>query len=145
VHLTESSCTPPAHNEVAGGFGWLDGTNCVANVSAGGRVGSDPGNDGSKTCKGYDWASVLQKKAVLVPIFEEKSGSGQSATYLIKGLASFTFTGYCFSSTARWKLDNCPNDKRIQGHFTSYTELSGSYKIDPKAPHFGAVVVNLTA
>ena len=35
IHVIERSCTPPAHNEVPGGFGWLSGVNCTATVLAG--------------------------------------------------------------------------------------------------------------
>lgn len=144
INMIEHSCTPPAHNEVAGGFGWLSGVNCSATVLAGDWVISDPGNDGSATCKDFDW-SVLHDKTVLVPIFEEVSGSGSNAMYKIKGLAAFTVTGYCFSSDAKWNLDKCPSEKRIMGHFTDYYPGTTGYAIDPTAAHFGVDTVELSA
>ena len=58
IRTTEHSCTPPAHNEVPGGFGWLSGTKCVAMVEAGQWVLTDPGNDGSSSCKDFDWSTL---------------------------------------------------------------------------------------
>jgi hypothetical protein len=103
---------------------------------------SDPGNDGSSTCKDFDWATI-QNKTVQVPIFEEISGSGSNAMYKIKGLAAFTITGYCFSNDAKWNLNQCPSDRRIQGHFTNYHPGGGGYTIDPNAAHFGNTRVQL--
>jgi hypothetical protein len=143
IHMTESTCTPPAHNEVPGGFGWLTGVDCVAIVLAGNWVMSDPGNDGSGSCKDYDW-TTLHNKTVLMPIFEDVRANGRNAEYKIKGLASFTITGYCFNTSAQWNVNKCPSDKRIIGHFSSYVDLSGSYTIDPLAPHFGVAVVKLS-
>ncbi|HEY3338584.1 MAG TPA: Tad domain-containing protein [Propionicimonas sp.] len=144
INMIEHTCTPPAHNEVAGGFGWLSGVNCSATVLAGDWVMSDPGNDGSGTCKDFDW-TVLRNKTVQVPIFEEVSGTGSNAKYRIKGLAAFTVTGYCFSNDAKWNLDKCPSERRVQGHFSNYHDGTGGYAIDPNAAHFGFDTVELTA
>lgn len=145
IHLTEHSCTPPAHNEVPGGFGWLVGVNCVAQVTAGGWVTSDPGNDGSGSCRNFDWTTLQNGQPVLVPIFEAYTGSGSNAKYQIRGIAAFTITGYCFSQSAQWNVNKCPSDKRIEGNFTDYTDYSGNYDIDPNASQFGTGTVRLTA
>lgn len=144
IHMIEHSCTPPAHNEVAGGFGWLQGINCLSNVTAGEWVQSDPGNDGSTSCKDFDW-TTLHDKTVLVPIFDEVTGTGSNAMYKIKGLAAFTITGYCFSPSASWNVTKCPADKQVLGHFSNYVDLSGSYQIDATATHFGVPVVKLSS
>lgn len=144
IHMIEHSCTPPAHNEVGGGFGWLQGVNCLSNVTAGEWVQSDPGNDGSTSCKDFDW-TTLHDKTVLVPIFEEVTGTGSNAMYKIKGLAAFTITGYCFSPAAAWNVTKCPSDKQVLGHFSNYVDLSGAYQIDSVATHFGVPVVKLSA
>ncbi len=112
--MIEHSCTPPAHNEVAGGFGWLQGINCSATVVAGNWVLSDPGNDGSTSCRDFDWMT-LQNKTVLVPIFDQVAGTGSNATYRIKGLAAFTITGYCFSNSAHWNTTHCPPTANSRG------------------------------
>lgn len=144
IHVIEKSCTPPAHNEVPGGFGWLTGINCSATVLAGNWVLTDPGNDGSTSCKDFDW-TTLQSKTVLVPIFDQFTGSGSNAMYQIKGLAAFTITGYCFSQDAKWNVTKCPADKQIKGHFSNYVDLSGDYTIDAGSTHFGVATVRLSA
>lgn len=144
IQLKEKTCTFPAHNEVPGGFGWLDGTNCVAKVLAGGWVITDPGLDTPASCKDFDW-TTLQNQTAVVPIFDEFKGTGSNAEYKIKGLAALTITGYCFGSDAKWNLDKCPSDKRIQGKFTLYEDAGGDYSIDPSAPHFGLTTVRLSA
>lgn len=144
IHVIEKSCTPPAHNEVPGGFGWLTGINCSATVLAGNWVLTDPGNDGSTSCKDFDW-TTLQNKTVLVPIFDQFTGSGSNAMYQIKGLAAFTITGYCFSQDAKWNVTKCPADKQIKGHFSNYVDLSGNYTIDASSTHFGVATVKLSA
>lgn len=144
IHVIEKSCTPPAHNEVPGGFGWLTGINCSATVLAGNWVLTDPGNDGSTSCKDFDW-TTLQNKTVLVPIFDQFTGSGSNAMYQIKGLAAFTITGYCFSQDAKWNVTKCPADKQIKGHFSNYVDLSGNYTIDAGSTHFGVATVRLSA
>lgn len=143
IYVTEKSCTPPAHNEVPGGFGWLSGVSCVSSVVAGQWVLTDPGNDGSGSCKDFDWTTI-QNKTVLVPIFDDVSGTGSNARYKIKGLAAFTITGYCFSSSAEWNVTKCPSDKQVKGRFTNYVDLSGNYTVDPLATHFGVPVIKLT-
>ncbi len=145
VNIVEHSCTPPAHNEVPGGFGSLSGTNCVATVLAGNWVMSDTGNNGPNSCLGFDWSSVLNKP-VLVPIFDDVKGTGSNAQYKIKGLAAFTITAICLGPTAHLPttMKKCPSDKRIEGTFTSYTDLTGNYTIDPNAMNFGTGEVRLS-
>ena len=146
IHIIDHSCTPPAHNEVPGGFGELQGTNCLATVVAGGWVLSDPGNNGPNSCAGFDWSTVINK-TVLIPIFENFQGSGKNAEYQIAGLAAFTMTGICLGPQIKMPatMSQCPSDKRIEGTFTNYTDLSGGYSIDPNATHFGTGVVKLTS
>jgi hypothetical protein len=146
IHIVESACTPPAHNEVPGGFGELKGTNCLATVLAGGWIMSDTGNNGPNSCSGFDWNTVLGT-TVLVPIFDNFKGTGTNAQYQIKGLAAFTFTGVCLGpqATAPSTMPSCPSDKRIEGKFTNYTSYKGNFDIDPNAAHFGVETVRLAA
>ncbi|MHB1011206.1 MAG: hypothetical protein ACYC1E_18740, partial [Propionibacteriaceae bacterium] len=145
IHIVESACTPPAHNEVPGGFGELKGTNCVTIVSAGGWIYSDPGNDGPESCKGFDWSSIINTR-VLVPIFEAYELQGTKARYQISGLAAFEITAICLGpkGQAPANMTQCPSDKRIEGHFTKYTSYNGQFDVDPNAAHFGVQTVKLT-
>jgi len=143
--LDKTLCSPPAHNEVSGGFGWADGqNNCTVTFKAGDLLTSSTGYDEPNFCSNFDWTTI-QKKTVLVPIFDQVTGNGNNAVYTIKGLAAFTITGYCFSQSDVWNLDKCPSDKRIQGKFTSYMVGTGGLSTDPNAAHFGTSEVRLTA
>jgi len=146
VPLVEHTCTNPAHTYVAGGFGFLAGANCVANVLANSWVLSDPGKDGPNSCTASNWP-ILLNKTVLVPIYQDFSSNGSNAEYLIKGMAAFTITAYCFGPQFQGPatIQDCPKTKRIEGYFVNYTDLSSSYTIDPTAPHFGTGTVKLTA
>ena len=146
VNIKESACTKPAHAEIPGGFGWLDGANCSAEVHAGNWVGSDTGNVEPNSCSAADFAK-FQGKQILLPIFEAVDGTGNSGKgYQIKGLAAFTVTGYCFGPKSVWQLtDKCPSDKRIRGFFSSYTDISGNYDLTASADTFGISQVRLSA
>ena len=146
IHIVESSCTPPAHNEVPGGFGELKGTNCVTTVLAGGWIMSDPGNNGPNSCTNFDWNTILNT-TVLVPIFQAYTGTGTNAQYQICGLAAFKITAICLGSQAQAPstMTKCPSDKRIEGNFQNFVSYSGQFNIDPNAAHFGLETVKLTA
>jgi Flp pilus assembly protein TadG len=146
VNIIEHSCTPPAHNEVPGGFGSLSGTNCVSTVLAGNWVMSDAGNNGPNSCSSFDWSSV-RNQTVLVPIFDAVTGTGSNAQYKIEGLAAFEITAICLGPTAQMPagMAQCPSNKRIEGFFKNYTILTGNYTIDTGATNFGTGTVRLSA
>ena len=142
--------TDAAHNEVAGGFGWLDvpsAATCMTSVSVGQWVDSDPG--GNVPC---DFGTSLQGTTVQIPVFDQcttgPNGScagGSNAQYHIYAIASFTVTGYCFSpNTAEWQVAHCnSSDPYIQGVFVSFTSAD-STQGDGSAPELGADQVALT-
>ncbi|MGV8848166.1 MAG: Tad domain-containing protein [Propionibacteriaceae bacterium] len=144
LNIVEKTCTPPAHNEVPGGFGSLSGSHCVADVVAGTWVMSDTGNNGPNSCAGFDWATVVGKP-ILVPIFDDFKGSGSNAQYKIKGLAAFNISAICLGPNAKvpTTMSKCPSNKRIEGTFIKYTDLTGNYIIDPTATNFGTGEVGL--
>lgn len=142
--------TDAAHNEVAGGFGWLSvssGSPCTTSVSVDQWVNSDPG--GNVPC---DFGTSLQGATVQIPIFDQctegSSGgcaNGSNAQYHIYAIASFTVTGYCFSpNTSEWNVSHCDNsDPFIEGYFVSYTTADSTPSV-PGAPYAGAGQVFLT-
>ncbi len=146
IHIVEQSCTPPAHNEVPGGFGELKGTNCSTTVLAGGWILSDPGNNGPNSCGSFDWNTIIGHE-VMIPLFQAYTGSGTNAQYQIAGLAAFVIQGICLGPQAQAPagMTNCPSDKRIEGHFVKYVDYSSNYNVDPNATPFGAQSVKLTA
>ena len=148
---TASDCGPnsgAAHNEVAGGFGWLSSTNCVStSYGAGNVVISKPGGSVPSSCTAADFKK-LQGATILVPLFDKFSGSGSNASYTIKGFAAYQITGYCFANQTDFywpsSISNCPNDKRITGYFTKFVTLEEGMALSPTAVQFGIAVVKLT-
>lgn len=143
--------TSAAHNEVSGGFGWLQpdggaGT-CLRSVQVGDWVASKPG--GSVPCSIGD---TLQGKTVEIPIFNDcrrdakgNCLSGNNAAYLVYAIAGFEVTGYCFSPrTDEWNAPVC-NDSNpwISGRFVTFTSPDSSSPSDPGAPDLGANQVAL--
>ena len=103
-----------------GGFGWLD-TNagpCAAQVTAGGLLGSDPGN-GNPNNNGCQPSNFLNKD-VLFPVFKAFTGQGQNATYTIYGLATFHITGMRLANSGGWTTNPAPcaaNKRCVVGYF----------------------------
>jgi Flp pilus assembly protein TadG len=145
VPLKDQTCTNPATNYVAGGFGWLQGTNCVANILAGGWVLSDPGINGANSCTNFDWTTILYRD-IQIPIFEDYQDHGKGASYQIKGVATINISAYCFGPAAQWpsNLTDCPKTRRFVGTFKDYIALR-DFTVDPGATHFGTGVAALVA
>lgn len=135
--------TQAAHNEAAGGFGWLSPTttspNCLAESTVDGWVFADPG--GSPPCS----LNLVAGQTVQIPLFYEYRGQGSNAEYHLKGYAAITIVGWCFSpNTDEFNSDgNCnANNRHLRGTFVSFVDL-GSTSTSPTAPNFGASTVNL--
>ena len=115
-----TTCAGPAGQNMPGGFGWLD-TNagpCAAQVTAGGLLGSDPGN-GTPNNNGCQPTNFLNKD-VLFPVFKAFTGQGQNATYTIYGLATFHITGMRLANSGGWTTNPAPcaaNKRCVVGYF----------------------------
>ncbi|MGQ1839199.1 pilus assembly protein TadG-related protein [Kocuria turfanensis] len=144
------SGTPP------GAFQWLDDPlgNCSAFVTIAddqpAQAGSDPGNDISQACK--DLLPTLVGKTVLLPVYEGVAGSGQAATYDIKGWAGFILRGWRFPGSQYPPTPipgtECPGPgscKGLIGEFVDFGSLGDGFTetTDPNAD-LGASIVTLT-
>lgn len=144
--------TNAAHNEVAGGFGWLvpdgSGGTCTVTVSDGSWVASSTG--ASAPCS---FGTSLQNQVVQIPIFDQCTSSsngcagGSNAQYHIYAIASFLVTGYCFPpaywpSTLSCNSGMGSNGARIVGVFQTFT--SADSITGPGGPALGANQVTLT-
>lgn len=128
-----------AHNEVAGGFGWLvpNATNgsCMTSVSVDTWVPSKTGL--SEPCS---FGNLLGQD-VMIPIFDDclrdknnQCVGGNGAEYHIYSIASFKITNYCFGHGDSGSIDpnppNCTGDNRSIGglfqKFVSPDSTSGS-------------------
>lgn len=110
--------THAAHNEAAGGFGWLEQTStCMAEIDLTNPwIGSDPGAS-SRDCASV---AITVGESVYMPIFDEWRGSGAGTEYHIKGFAVFVVTDYCFgpgmAETTGWpRCQRLPLDSRDRG------------------------------
>lgn len=165
-HTTNSNADcplGPAGKTVPGGFAWI----VQSTGQCGGLVnlainqsGSDTGNDGPSNCDAIltKWAGELalgKPVTVLLPVYEDVSGTGSGASYDLLAFASLSVQGWAFSGADKLPLvyNNKSSDKSwdctgncrgIIGKFVNYVSLSDGYKLGPVSP-YGATVVELTS
>ena len=151
IYLTKTSgttgCTGPSNNIVPGGFGWLtvnSGT-CGTKTTLGNIIVSDPGNSVPNGCSTSSFSSLVGT-TVLLPLFDDSSGTGSGATYKIYGYAAFRLTGYHFGGQYDAGSGTCNGNARcVKGYFTRFVELSEAFDYGAGAPELGVSVVRLTA
>ena len=150
IYLTKTSgttgCTGPSNLNVAGGFGWLavsSGT-CGTKTSIPNIIMSDPGNSVPSGCSTSSFSSLVGS-TVLLPLFDDSTGTGSGATYRVYGYVAFRLTGYHFGG--QYSVGNpCNGNARcVKGYFTRYVDLSEAFTYGAGAPQLGASVVRLTA
>jgi Putative Flp pilus-assembly TadE/G-like len=154
----------PAGKTVPGGFAWIVQSpgQCGGLVNlAVNQSGSDTGNDGPSNCDAIlnKWAAELgagKPVTVLLPVYEDVSGTGSGASYDLLAFASFSVQGWKFSGSDKLPLvynNDSSSDKNLQckgdcrgiiGKFVSYVSLADGYKLGPVSP-YGATVVELTS
>lgn len=154
----------PAGKTVPGGFAWI----VQSTGQCGGLVnlainqsGSDTGNDGPSNCDAVlnKWAAELgagRPVTVLLPVYEDVTGTGSGASYDLLAFASFSVQGWAFSGADKLPMvyNNASSpDKNLQckgdcrgiiGKFVNYVSLADGYKLGPVSP-YGARVVELTS
>ncbi|MFC7849263.1 pilus assembly protein TadG-related protein [Arthrobacter sp. NPDC057388] len=152
----------PAGKTVPGGFGWTAQktgqcggfVNLVVNQS-----GSATGNDGPINCDAIlnGWAAELaaaRPVIVLLPVYDDLSGTGSGASYHLNSFAAFSVQGWAFSGSDRLPMvyNNAAiaglkcqgNCRGIIGKFVKYVSLADGYKLGPVSPN-GALVVEMTS
>lgn len=154
----------PAGKTVPGGFAWIVQSTgqCGGLVNlAVNQSGSDTGNDGPSNCDAVlnMWAAELgagRPVTVLLPVYEDVSGTGSGASYDLLAFAAFSVQGWAFSGADKLPLvynNASSSDKNLQckgdcrgiiGKFVSYVSLADGYKLGPVSP-YGATVVELTS
>lgn len=152
----------PAGKTVPGGFGWT----LQASGQCGGLVnlainqsGGETGNDGPSNCDAIlnKWASDLsagKQVVILLPVYDDVTGTGTGASYHLTALAAFSVQGWAFSGSDRLPMvyNNAStsglkcqgNCRGIIGSFIKYVSLADGYKLGPVSPN-GATVVELTS
>lgn len=153
ILINNGNTGEPCANGYPGGFGWLDGTNCQAEISAGGTVGGAPGIQPteSKTGCSNAYLNTLLCQTVLIPLYSATTAQGQNATYTISRFAAFKITGlktsgnndvYCGGSPLSPQFST-GNAKGIQGFFVKYVELGEDFELG-NSPGAGLMIVRLS-
>lgn len=151
----------PSGAFVSGGFGWLpnDPGICGGLIDlALSEAGSDPGNNGAPdVCLAtlQRWADDItagKDVVVLLPVFDQVSGTGSGAIYGLTSFAAFKVSGWKFSgnsdlpktfrntSSAVTCDGNC---RGIIGSFIKYVSLAQGFALGPVDTN-GATIVRLT-
>jgi hypothetical protein len=153
----------PAGKTVPGGFGWTSQNpgQCGGLVNlAINQSGSATGNDGPSNCDAIlnKWASELaaaRPVIVLLPVYDDVTGTGSGASYHLKSFVAFSVQGWAFSGadklptvynnlSATKSLECKGNCRGIIGQFVKYVSLADGYKLGPVSP-YGDTVVELTS
>ncbi|MDP9986199.1 hypothetical protein J2S98_001352 [Arthrobacter oryzae] len=156
----------PSGAAVAGGYGWLkqDTGKCGATIDlAVSEGGSDPGNNAPGNCDATlnKWGADItagRKVIVLLPVYNQITGTGNGAIYSLISFAAFDVTGWRFSggtglpyefqstkstatgvTTATQCTGNC---RGVIGRFVTYVSLADGYTLGPVDP-YGATIVRL--
>jgi hypothetical protein len=153
----------PSGAAVAGGFGWLapDPEKCGGTIDlALSEGGSDTGNNAPTHCSAdlTKWASEItagRKIVVLLPVFNNVTGTGSGAIYSLISFAAFEVTGWKFSgnsglpyefrsekstTTGVTTATECKGNCRgIIGSFIKYVSLADGYTLGPVS-EYGATV-----
>ncbi|GAA3639270.1 TadE/TadG family type IV pilus assembly protein [Microlunatus ginsengisoli] len=144
-----SNCVGPSGNVVPGGFGWVDPTSGTCTIASlvNGWITSSTGNTPPNGCNPSNF-DALVGKTVLIPVFDNYTGTGNNASYHVYGYAAFRFTGYYFSGQYKnWPTSGvagCSGSERcIAGYFTRYVDLNEVLTTDGGGPSLGLSIISL--
>lgn len=141
-----TSCTNQSGNLTPGGFAWLlnDPGTCHSTSAINGLVTVSTGNSVPAGCSAADIAALMNT-TVLLPLFDQATGTGANATYRIFGYAAFRLTGYNFGGQYKSTPAPCSGNERcVAGYFVNYVDLSDAFTYGVGAPQLGSNVVILT-
>lgn len=123
------ACKDPSGKSVPD-IGWLlsdNDSNCAVTSRVSGLASADP--HAYAAC-GNDFKAQLNK-TVLLPVFDQYDTTG----YHVYGYAAFRLTDFSLQGDDSW----------IEGYYTRFVDLSGTFTGDPLAHNLGAQVVWLSA
>jgi len=144
---SEATCPHgPSGWDLPGGFGWLsaDDGPCQAFVKKGLWVPTDPGASPSNGCTAKLIKDAIFHKVVMLPYYEDLTGTGNSIEYKVAGLGAFYVTGYYFGGQFKEPSGGpypCSGDERcISGYHTYETIYDGELGGEDR----GVTLVKLT-
>ncbi|WP_460668816.1 pilus assembly protein TadG-related protein [Kocuria himachalensis] len=151
-----SACAGPAGQNVPGGFGWIGNGNdatCTEIVTAGNTIASDPGGNVAGGCEQVlEDLKTNPNKIMLLPVYDQVTGTGSGATYRIRAWAAFEVGGWHLSPSVRYKntasttttgLTCTPSCTGIIGRFLTYTTLEDGFEAGGSS-EYGASFASLT-
>ncbi|BCJ71816.1 hypothetical protein CS0771_13600 [Catellatospora sp. IY07-71] len=136
--------------DLPGDFGWTDtpdAATCQTLISSAGMYGVDPGSDVVKSCEAVFVAARDDRTPVIVPIYNEATGTGSGGVYRLEGFAAFVITGWGnlfpgVKDVPSWlnPATKCsPGDVCIFGYFTNaLLPWSGGFS---STTNYGATVI----
>jgi Flp pilus assembly protein TadG len=129
-----------------GGFGWLDSDpgKCGTTITlANPRISSDTGVSEPNQCKPV--FDSLKNQTILLPVYNDKGGTGTNAWLNIKGFAAFKLQGFNFPGHS-WNNTGAPSCtgscKGVIGKFITYVALDSNFTLG--GPNLGSRIVQLT-
>ncbi len=151
---TPGSCEKKSSGaDLPGGFGWTDTpdtSTCQTVISAAGLYTVDNGNSIVKPCEAAMTAARTNRTPVIVPIYNEATGTGSKGTYRLEGFAAFIITGWGnlfpgfkdadSTLTGKSSKSLCPSgDVCVFGYFTNaLVPWSGGFS---STTNYGATVI----
>jgi Flp pilus assembly protein TadG len=118
-----------------GGFGWLTNSGCEVTITVGEWVDGNTGTDEPRDC---DWSSFLGDE-VLVPIYDDLTGTGSGGQYHIARFAAMEVLGIRPSNGADSQVgEACTTDPEpkekyhqicVRGRFIKYRSTADGYDV----------------
>jgi Flp pilus assembly protein TadG len=151
LHNTKGATNCPAGpsgSDLPGGFGWLNSSNCIANIDANSWVNDNTGVSINSDCKGV--IAGLVGTVVYIPIYDGTNNlTGSNGSYHIQQFAAFYLTGYALPAAQPNSVKSIAtgtalckgSDKCLYGWFTTGT-VPGDGGIGT-GPSLGANIVQL--
>lgn len=140
--------TSPSGQTLPGGFSWLGGStgSCEVQVDINTDVAGSTGASAPSGCASVLVPSLVGE-TVLLPLYDDASGTGAGATYHIYGWAAFKIHGWHFPGNA--VNNNPPGGPKcvgscngLIGEFITFAALDEGFTTG--GPDLGATVVSLT-
>ena len=138
----------PSGADLAGGFGWLDpasGLGCHTVLIDGETVTTSTGNSIPNPCD----LSTLRNTVVMIPVYDQLTGTGSNITYHVWKFAGFYVTGYWAPGAANRVASSatgrtCDNSQTcLFGWFTSGLMPAAQVNYNPGASSSGALTAVL--
>lgn len=114
----------PSGADLPGGFGWLDESDCEAEIDDESWVGDDPGASAPNPCRDILQSLVDNQTEILIPLYDNTNGlSGNNGEYHIAGFVGFQLLGYRFPGEV-----NPPGFSCDEGPGNSATCIRGEFR-----------------